>query len=336
MVRHVDLQRMATVHHRLALLVAALASPWALLAAQTNYYNLDAGHFSRIEDALPAERYALELMLAGLRFDHLAGSVQRWRTEPKVAYGILPFTELEVRVPVIHIVAPGTGARSTTGIGGIGIGALHAFNLETSHFPAVALSSEVVLPVGQLSAPDPSYSIKALFTRTTRIARFHLNGTGGTWAVQPMTPDTTSATCTLVLITGVCAGSQATPVPIDIPCSSSPTAPSNGMVASLAMARAPGTSRSRGSRWLVGIGADRTWPVRSLLISGNVYAERFIGLYPLTDWTAEVGTRHQVRPWLVVDAGVARRFAGTVQSSAAAIALTYVIPTRRFFGASHH
>jgi hypothetical protein len=319
---------MALDHRRLVLL-AALASPFAPLLGQTDYYNLDAGHFSRIEDALPAERFALELMLAGLRLDRLTGGVQRWRTEPKIAYGVLPFTELEVRVPVIHVVPPGTGGKTSTGIGGIGIGALHTFNLETSHLPAVALSSEVVLPIGKLSAPEASYAIKALLTRTTRVLRVHLNGVVGTYAVRSAPPPGTG--CPTVVVDGVCRGGELTPVPIDIPCVCGPITPSSIRHTSITASRAAGSPRSKGNRWLVGIGADRTWPLRSVLLSGNLYAERFVGLYPLTDWTAEIGARHQLTPWLIVDAGVGRRFAGSVQSSSAAIGLTYVVATRRFF-----
>jgi hypothetical protein len=75
--------------------------------------------------------------------------------------------------------------------------------------------------------------------------------------------------------------------------------------------------------------ADHTWPLRSVLVSGGVYAERFVGLFPAMDWTAELGARHQPTPWLVFDAGVARRFAGTTQSSAATVGLTWVLAVPR-------
>ena len=57
-------------------------------------------------------------------------------------------------------------------------------------------------------------------------------------------------------------------------------------------------------------------------------AERFLGLYGLTDCTAEVGVRHQLSPRLVVDAGVGRHFAGVVKSSMATLGLSYELPVR--------
>src|SRR6266550_617123 len=160
---------------RAVILGVACLIPSTPLAAQTEYYNLDAGRPTRVEDAIPAERYALELVLGGLRVDWLAQGAQRWRTEPKLVFGMLPFTELELRVPVIRAVSHNSGIPASTGVGGIAVGALHAFNLETARVPAFALESEVMLPAGQFGAPAASYSLKALVTRTTRAVRFHFN-----------------------------------------------------------------------------------------------------------------------------------------------------------------
>src|SRR5205814_1038887 len=105
-------------------------------AGQSSYYNLDSGRPARIEDALPTARF---------------------RVEPKLSYGILPMTEIELRVPVLYVRA--AGSAPTTGIASTGIGALHAFNVETQ-WPALALAAEAVLSVGPLSAPTGSYSAK--------------------------------------------------------------------------------------------------------------------------------------------------------------------------------
>jgi hypothetical protein len=321
-----DFEGMSLAMRRTVLVFAALLAPWTLLPAQTEYYNLDAGRPTRVEDAVSAERYALELLLGGLRVERLAGGVQRWRTEPKAVYGILPFTEVEVRVPVVRSFLPGVGA-AFTGIAGVGIGALHAFNLETLHLPALALSSEVLLPGGEpFGAPSASYSVKALLTRSTRIARLHLNGAVGTYSVRPVAAADTVG-CGLISLTGTCVNGRTTPVPPDFPCASQRT--SEPMHAAVAAASAPpDATPSKGNRWLVGLGADHGLPLQSLLISGDVFAERFIGLYQLTDWTAELGVRRQLTPTLVFDLGAVRRFAGAVQSSAATIGFTYHVATR--------
>jgi hypothetical protein len=318
---------MSLAIRRAALAFVAIFSPWTLLPAQTEYYNLDAGRPTRVEDAVAAERYALELFLGGLRVERLAGGVQRWRTEPKAAYGILPFTEVEVRVPVVYSFLPGAGAAST-GIAGVGIGALHAFNLETLHLPALALSYEVLFPGGEpFGAPSASYSVKALLTRSTRIARLHVNGAIGTYSVRPVSPADTVG-CGLISLAGTCVNGRTTPVPPDFPCANQPAAEPAIQTAIAVASTSPDATPSKGNRWLVGLGADHGLALQSLLISGDVFAERFIGLYPLTDWTAELGVRRQLTPTLVFDLGAIRRFAGTVQSSAATLGFTYHLATR--------
>ena len=314
---------------RTALVLGTLAGPWRLVTAQTQYYNLDAGRPTRVEDAVPAERYALEVLLASIRVERFSNGVQRWRTDPHISYGILPFTELEVRVPLVHTVFPDRITPSSTGIAGLAVGGLHAFNLETPHLPAFAIGAELLLPLGQFSGPAASYTMKTLITRSTNFARFHFVGSGGTYSIQSRpAPDTTcvpSKGCLDPLVA----------IPGDVPCvSAQATAsqPSPANLTSLLASADPG--RTGGQHWLMGIGADRAWGLQSLLVSGSLYAERFVGLYSSTDWTAEIGTRHQWTPRLVFDIGASRRFAGEVQSSAATVGLTYSFSTRALFGRS--
>src|SRR5918999_953274 len=91
--------------------------------AQAHFYNLDAGRPTRVEDALPTERYGLDLHLAALRVERLDDGTYRWRAEPKLSFGALPMTSLELRAPITHLVRPGAGGRRTTALAGIGIGA---------------------------------------------------------------------------------------------------------------------------------------------------------------------------------------------------------------------
>ena len=68
---------------------------------------------------------------------------------------------------------------------------------------------------------------------------------------------------------------------------------------------------------------DHALPLESTLFAVDVVAERFYGLYPLTDWTAEVGMRRQLTPQLVGDVGVARRFHGSTTATSVTLGFTY-------------
>jgi hypothetical protein len=170
---------------RAALLTACAAAP---AAAQTDYYNTDAGRPVRIEDAAAVERYAFELQLAPLRLERSDAGAYTWEIEPELAYGILPRTQVEAGVPLI--LAEGADGESNAGIGGIALSVLHNLNTETAGLPAFALAAGVLLPVGG-SAPDATYATaKAIATRTFRFARVHVNAEytfGATPAVDERT-----------------------------------------------------------------------------------------------------------------------------------------------------
>lgn len=163
-------------------------------SAQTDYYNTDAGRPLTIEDASATERYAFELQLAPLRLERTRGGVYQWEVEPELAYGILPRTQLELGLPLSYRDA-GRGSRDE-GLGGIGVSLLHNLNTETT-IPALALSGEVVLPIGGLAPEEAVFSTKAIVTRTFRWARFHLNGeytfaSGGTSSASETAGDESS------------------------------------------------------------------------------------------------------------------------------------------------
>ncbi len=153
-----------------ALAIVAAAAP---AAAQTDYFNTDAGRPLRIEDAYPVERYAFELQLAPVRLHRARGGTYTWEVEPEIAYGILPRTQLEVGFPLA--VVDDAGGSQVQGLAGIGISALHNLNVETLTLPALAVGASVVLPVGRL-APDHAYaSLKGITTRTFGHTRLHAN-----------------------------------------------------------------------------------------------------------------------------------------------------------------
>ncbi|MEN3336879.1 MAG: hypothetical protein V7647_555 [Acidobacteriota bacterium] len=130
------------------------------------YNNLAAGRPVRVEDAAPTPRYELDLQLLPVRFEQLGSGVRRWRTDPKVSFGVAPFTEIEVRAPILLIDARTPDVPVTSGLGGVAVGGLHAFGLETGRVPALAIAGEWLLPVGSLAARVGSYSAKLLATKT--------------------------------------------------------------------------------------------------------------------------------------------------------------------------
>ncbi|MGZ9121344.1 MAG: hypothetical protein ACXW6A_20970, partial [Gemmatirosa sp.] len=116
-----------------ALLAQPLAQP---LAAQTDYYNTDAGRPITIEDAYPVERRAVELQLAPLRLERARGGVYHWGVEPEIAIGVLPRTQLEVGLPLAFI--EGAGSRRTAGLAGGEGSVLPHLNVDTTS-PALAI-----------------------------------------------------------------------------------------------------------------------------------------------------------------------------------------------------
>lgn len=152
------------------MLVISLAVP---AAAQTDYYNTDAGRPLAVEDAYPIERYAFELQLAPVRLERMRGGVYQWSVEPEIAYGIMPRTQVEIGAPFSYMDRDGNSRRS--GLAGLEIAVLHNLNVETS-IPALAIAGDVLLPVGGFGPDEAIFSAKAIATRTFRWARFHLNG----------------------------------------------------------------------------------------------------------------------------------------------------------------
>jgi hypothetical protein len=153
-----------------ALLVTAFP---ASAAAQTDYYNTDAGRPITVEDASATERYAFELQLAPVRLERGRAGRYRWGVEPEIAYGILPRTHVEIGLPLAFIDAAGS---RRSGIAGVDFAILHNLNVETHTLPALALAVDVLAPVGALAPEEAHTSVKGIVTRTLAWARFHLNG----------------------------------------------------------------------------------------------------------------------------------------------------------------
>lgn len=68
------------------------------------------------------------------------------------------------------------------------------------------------------------------------------------------------------------------------------------------------------SRWLAGVAFDRTFPLKALLVTADVFAKQPIHDGESVEWNAEAGVRYQLDPHFAVDAGVGKRLTGNDQS----------------------
>jgi hypothetical protein len=233
---------------------ALLVTVTAPIAAQTDFFNTDAGRPVRIEDAYATERFAFDVQLAPLRWERLRGGIWAWSVEPEIGYGILPRTQIEVGVRVRGTL--NGAAAMPAGVAGIDIGVFHNLNTETLSLPAMAVHANVLLPAGRYAPRRAFPAAGIIITRSLPVARVHVNAQ--------------------------VAGGRASDV----------------------------VESSDAFRWLAGIAIDRTWPLRSLLVTADLFAAR-----PLhegqPEWTAEAGFRKQLSPRMAVDLGLGRRFTGT-------------------------
>ena len=238
------------------------------MRAQTDYYNTDRGRPVQIEDAYAAERYAFELKLAPVRAEWLDGEAS-FEVEPEIAYGLLPRTHLEIGVPIAFNGAASGEARRR-GVAGLEVSLMHNLNAETSGVPALGLRADVLFPVGPL-APAATYTtFTGMLTRTFRWMRLHVNGQF-TAGEEP----------TFV----------ASPSSIGPPRIEDPRENAEGL-----------------SRWLAGIAIDKALPLRSMLLTAELYARRpIVETNDDMELVAGAGVRVQTSPTLALDLGVGRR-----------------------------
>jgi hypothetical protein len=89
------------------------------------------------------------------------------------------------------------------------------------------------------------------------------------------------------------------------------------------------------SRWLVGGAVDRTFPLRSTLVSGELFARQPLIAGEGVELTSGIGARHQFTTTVALDAGVGRRLNGEAPGwyvtfgSAYAFGLPSLFPTAR-------
>lgn len=150
----------------LAALLAARA-----VDAQASYTNLSEGRPLVSEDALSIDRYALEAYLAPVAIERTMG-LSGWTATPGLAYGLVPRTQIEVSMPFGKRYRSG---KDSTGLLGVDLSALYAFNRESSSLPALAVRASVLIPVGGIGPLSAHQSLKAVATRTFAWGRLHFN-----------------------------------------------------------------------------------------------------------------------------------------------------------------
>ena len=111
----------------------------------------------------------------------------------------------------------------------------------------------------------------------------------------------------------------------------------NGTVTAGSAIGAPATDTETDelSRWLIGGAVDRTFPLRSTLVTAELYGRKPLIDRASVEYTTGIGARHQVSPTLALDAGVGRRLNGDAAGwyvtfgSAYAFSVASLFPTRR-------
>ena len=249
-----------------AVTLVSLGATAGRASAQTDYYNTDRGRPVQIEDAYATERYAVELKLAPVRAEWARGGASTWGIEPEIAYGLLPRTHLEVGVPILFADA-GTGTRRS-GVAGLELSLMHNVNTETHSLPALGVRVDVLAPVGTL-APEQTYaSVTGMITRTFSAMRVHLNGQY-TAGKAPRIDFSPSSVNTIV------------------------SRPNEDALVGAAEV----------SRWIAGFAVDKTFPLRSVLLTADLFARQPIIDSEDVELFAGAGFRVQTSPTIALDFG---------------------------------
>jgi len=150
-----------------------------------------------------------------------------------------------------------------------------------------------------------SYSVKGLVTRTLPMARLHLNASYGSFSYrQP-----TGLDKIIPPIHGPCVFQTPGAASGGIRALCSPSATSTPASASAGALAETGPIVTRG-QWVAGVAVDKAFPLRSLLLIADIYAQKYESINRPVDWTAEIGARRQMTRGLVLDAALGRLFTG--------------------------
>lgn len=310
------------IQGRLALLTGFLiALISTALQAQSDYRNLESGRPVRISDAIPTERHAFDIDLTTFRLERLSLGRYRLQFEPRVAFGILPRTEVSLRIPSFYR-EPSISPRG--GIAGVGIGGEYQLALEKLTIPGLAVAAEAFIPAGP-NAIATSYSLKGLLTRSFPAMRIHLNGGYGMFPLRKS--PATGGVLAPPVIDGPCS--------LGVPTDGLPTRGFCGAAVNSLSSAASGSASAAAAaqgdivyrdKWTAGVAIDKSFALRSVLLAGDLFMERYDGIGRPVDWSAEIGARHQLTQRTVIDGAVGRRFTGIAVSWFATLGTTFTAP----------
>ncbi len=85
------------------------------------------------------------------------------------------------------------------------------------------------------------------------------------------------------------------------------------------------------SRWITGLAVDHTLPLRSTLITAEVYGRAPLDPNERVDYTTGAGVRYQATPKLALDAGAGRRLNGAGEGWYVTFGTAYSFGLRRLF-----
>ena len=79
------------------------------------------------------------------------------------------------------------------------------------------------------------------------------------------------------------------------------------------------------SSWVGGIAVDRTFPLQSLLVTGEVFAREPIHRGEALEWNTGVGLRYQLDPRFNIDGGFGRRLTGAERGWYVTVGTAYAV-----------
>jgi len=82
------------------------------------------------------------------------------------------------------------------------------------------------------------------------------------------------------------------------------------------------------SRWLVGLAVDRSFPLKSMLVTAETFVSKPVVIGEEAEWNAGAGIRYQASPHLAMDAGLGKRFTGDDQGWFATFGLARAFSVR--------
>lgn len=167
------------------------------VGAQAPYANTSELRPLASEDALSVDRYALEAYLSPVSLERADG-FSGWSANPGLAYGLLPRTQVEVAMPFGK---RDEGGAKSSGLLGVDLSALYAFNRESGSLPALAVRAGVLIPVGGIGPRNGHQSLKGIATRTFGWGRLHFNHEY-TFGTEPA-PRAVDSRLTAVSTTGI-------------------------------------------------------------------------------------------------------------------------------------